>query len=631
MSWVEGNNNLRPAEDVDAKMLALEGELTDEQAKAALCEFMMANPAFTLELMAGIHIYPMQEMILKGWMRNDFNMGVWGRGIGKSTLAAMFAILWAIYNPNHRIVILSFAFRASRRILEQCEKFVNEKEAVLLKTCFPQPLQRKTDEWKWVLPNGSSILCLPLGDGAKIRGIRADTMIVDEYAYMPETIIQEVLRPFLASNSKIKEQLKQRRYEDELIAKGLMTDADRVLIDDRKKVIFLSSASYTFNHMYKTYCDWIDTITKESRLEDFKAAGLTYFISRIGYEAAPNGLLNMKQVEEDKRTSSESMFNREYGAIFEGDSDGYFRAAKMQLCSVEDGGTPTLELVGDSLAEYVLAIDPSLSGSETSDHFAMCILKIVQRLDGKKIGMVVHSYAVAGGNLKDHTLYLHYLLTNFNVVYMAIDASQGDEVEFINMCNQSEQFKRAKIELIDIECEFSKDNFSEMPAQVRKSYNRTIGRIVQKQPFGSPFQKAANEYLQGCFDHKGVMFGAKIAANSAESQRAIEIGTTVVTPLLKDHEELGEMSPSQFIEHQDYLLDLTRKECSMIQVKQSSLGTQNWDLPQSIKRTTGANKVRKDSYSALLLGNWAVKMYLDSLSIPAEAPQEDFPYLLIGG
>lgn len=67
----------------------------------------------------------------------------------------------------------------------------------------------------------------------------------------------------------------------------------------------------------------------------------------------------------------------------------------------------------------------------------------------------------------------------------------------------------------------------------------------------------------------------------------------------------------------------------MIQVKQSSLGTQNWDLPQSIKRTTGANKVRKDSYSALLLGNWAVKMYLDSLTIPAEAPQEDFPYLLV--
>lgn len=631
MAWTQGNNNIKQIEDINKKLEAIQGELSEEQAKALLAEFMFANPAFALDLIAGVKIFPIQELIVKAWSRNDYNMAVWGRGVSKSWTCALFAIFWAIYNPNHRIVIISFAFRASRRILEQCEKFVNDKDAALLKACFPDPLQRKTDEWKWVLPNGSSITCLPLGDGKKIRGVRADTLIVDEYAFLPESIIGEILRPFLASKNKIKEQLKQREREDELIAQGRMTEDQRELIEDRKKVIFLSSASYTFEHMYKTYCDWIDLLTKETRAESLKESGVSYFISRLGWEAAPQGLLDLKEIEEARRNLSESMFNREYGAIFEGDSDGYFRAAKMQLCSVEDGGAPTLELVGDKLAEYVVAIDPSLSGSETSDHFAMCVLKIVQRLDGKKIGMVVHSYAVAGGNLKDHTLYLHYLLTNFNVVYMAIDASQGDEVEFINMCNQSEQFKKAKIELIDIECEFSKDNFSEMPAQVRKSYNRTIGRIVQKQPFGSPFQKAANEYLQGCFDHKGVMFGGKIAANSAESQRAIEIGTTTVTPLLKDHEELGEMSPSQFIEHQDYLLDLTRKECSMIQVKQSSLGTQNWDLPQSIKRTTGANKVRKDSYSALLLGNWAVKMYLDSLAEPGEVPQEEFPYVLIGG
>lgn len=629
MAWIDTNNNIRPIQDVNAKINAIEGDLTEEEAQSLLAEFLIANPAFTLEMVAGIKIYPMQELLFKGWMRNDFNMAVWGRGIGKSVMAAMFAMLWAIYNPNHRVVIMSFAFRASRRILEQCEKFVNDKEAGMLRACYPLPLQRKTDEWKWVLPNGSSILCLPLGDGTKIRGIRADTMIVDEYAYMPETIINEVLRPFLASNSKIKEQLQQREREDELIARGLMTEKEREIIDDRKKVIFLSSASYTFEHMYKTYCDWCDLLTKETRAKDLKEAGLSYFISRIGYEAAPEGLLNMKQIEEDKRGFSESMFNREYGAIFEGDSDGYFRAAKMVACSIEDGATPTLELIGDKSSEYVVAIDPSLSGSESSDHFAMCVMKIIQRLDGKKIGMVVHSYAVAGGNLKDHAMYLHYLLTHFNVVYLAIDASQGNEVEFINMCNQSERFKRAKIELIDIECEFAKDNFNEMPEQIRKSYNRTIGRIVQKQPFGSSFQKAANEYLQGCFDHKGIMFAAKIAANSDESGKNIDIGSETVIPLLKDHEELCELSPSQFIEHQDNLLDLTRKECSMIQVKQSSLGTQNWDLPQNMKRTGGPNKVRKDSYSALLLGNWALKMYLESLAIPAEEPQQDFPYLLM--
>jgi hypothetical protein len=170
MAWIDTNNNIRPIQDVNAKINAIEGDISEEEAQSLLAEFLIANPAFTLEMVAGVKIYPMQELLLKGWMRNDFNMAVWSRGLGKSLMAAIFATLWAIYNPNHRIVIMSFAFRASRRILEQCEKFVNDKEAGMLKACFPMPLQRKTDEWKWVLPNGSSILCLPLGDGTKIRG-----------------------------------------------------------------------------------------------------------------------------------------------------------------------------------------------------------------------------------------------------------------------------------------------------------------------------------------------------------------------------------------------------------------------------------------------------------------------------
>lgn len=621
----ETNNNIQPVEDIAKKMLALQGELSDEEAQATLAEFLFHNPAYLMDLVADIKMYPMQEFIIKGWMRNDYNLGVWGRGVSKSWTVALFALIWAIFNPNCRVVIISFAFRASRRILEQCEKFVNDEGAALLRACFPNDMNRKTDEWIWKLPNGSTIQSLPLGDGKKIRGIRADCLIIDEFAYLPETVIAEVVRPFLASNNKIREQLKNREREDALIAAGIMKEEERTKIDDRKKVVFLSSACYQFEHMYKRYTDWVDLLTSPLKKQELQDSGVSYFISRLSYEAAPDGLINTKEVNEARKETSEAMFDREYRAIFTSDSDGFFRASQMAKCSIPDGQQPCFELVGEPGAEYVLGIDVSLSGSESSDDFAMCLMKIVQRKDGKKIGMMVHGYAVAGATLKDHILYLFYLLKNFNIVYIAIDATQGDEVEFINSCNQSRLFQEHKISLLDIEADFKKDDISELPIQIKRSYNRTGGRIVQKQPFSSSFQRFANEYLQACFDHKGVLFAGKIAANDEASARAVLVDIS----LLQNHQEFENTSISQFIENQSNMLDLTRKECAMIQVKSTVLGTQSWDLPQTAKRTTGANRQRKDSYSALFLCNWAVKLYLESQTIEVQQGMPDFPYTIV--
>jgi hypothetical protein len=113
-------------------------------------------------------------------------------------------------------------------------------------------VQRGTDEWILEVPqNGATIRCLPLGDGTKIRGVRADLLVVDEFAFLPEPIIGEILRPFLAANSRIKEQRTIQEREDEMVKAGVMTTDQRTILEDRKKVIFLSSACYQFEHMFK--------------------------------------------------------------------------------------------------------------------------------------------------------------------------------------------------------------------------------------------------------------------------------------------------------------------------------------------------------------------------------------------
>jgi hypothetical protein len=80
------------------------------------------------------------------------------------------------------------------------------------------------------------------------------------------------------------------------------------------------------------------------------------------------------------------------------------------------------------------------------------------------------------------------------------------------------------------------------------------------------------------------------------------------------HTALGkdDVGVYEFIELQGALIDLTRKECSLIEVNSSELGNQSWSLPQAMKRSKSSSRVRKDNYSSLLLANWCVKLYVAS-------------------
>jgi hypothetical protein len=75
---------------------------------------------------------------------------------------------------------------------------------------------------------------------------------------------------------------------------------------------------------------------------------------------------------------------------------------------------------------------------------------------------------------------------------------------------------------------------------------------------------------------------------------------------------------------------LTKTECALIQITTSAQGLQNFDLPPNLKRKTGPDKPRKDSYSALVLGNWMCKIYFDMQQVHIEDITETFQPLFIG-
>ena len=81
------------------------------------------------------------------------------------------------------------------------------------------------------------------------------------------------------------------------------------------------------------------------------------------------------------------------------------------------------------------------------------------------------------------------------------------------------------------------------------------------------------------------------------------------------------------IQNQDLLISLVKKECALIEPSVSKLGSVSYDLPSIAKRNKNPNRARKDSYSALFLANWCLKLYNEASSIK-DVDQEPFEFML---
>ena len=73
---------------------------------------------------------------------------------------------------------------------------------------------------------------------------------------------------------------------------------------------------------------------------------------------------------------------------------------------------------------------------------------------------------------------------------------------------------------------------------------------------------------------------------------------------------------NDFIEHQSYIISLTKQETALIEASTSANGNVTFDLPSNLKSQEGVKKTRKDSYSALLLGAYGIKCYLRIVNLP---------------
>jgi len=598
--------------NVNEKMRSMKGELSDKQSKIAMVEFLRGNVGFAAELMLGIKLFPFQEMAIKGMFNKTFTLKVWGRSASKSFTARIFVILYLLFEPGAKIVLAGPTFRTAKLMFFEIAKIVGAKEAALVHDMFlKEDMQRRNEMHTWDLPNGSQLIAIPLS-GEKIRGLRAHILVLDEFLLLPEKLINTVLMPFILSPQDLKERIVIKEIEDDLIKEGAMEEKDRIKFTNNSKMIGLSSASYTFENLYSTYCDWI----KEIKGPD--TGGPTYFVSRIGCSAVPEEMLDQDVIANAKNDEGLSYYQREYEAKFVDDSDNYFSAKKMKALTVECGNSPTMKIFGDRGKEYVLGIDPNLSNSDSADFFAFCVLEI--DIATRK-SVMVHSYGGAGQGLNENLKYLRYLLDNFNIVFVIIDNAGADQ--FVDGCNVSQHFKTDPLSFIDFDSNKEGDEYTKQVSQGKKHYDRKKHKIVVSQVFSSSWIRKANEFLQSNIDHKRIWFGSSINGNDIAMEKygkkPEDLDLNFIH-FLQDPKN-SDSNPAKMIrliDEQDRFLVETKAQCALITVTSSLQGTQSFDLPNNLKADRGRRRARKDNYSALLLANWGVKCYLDILEYEGE-------------
>jgi hypothetical protein len=137
--------------------------------------------------------------------------------------------------------------------------------------------------------------------------------------------------------------------------------------------------------------------------------------------------------------------------------------------------------------------------------------------------------------------------------------------------------------------------------------------------------------LQANFDHRRTYFASRAIDDNFRSQTKKHIGISDLkfSNALDTEKENEEAKMIDFVEHLSDMIMLTKTECALIQITTSAQGMQNFDLPTNLKRKSGPDKPRKDSYSALVLGNWMAKIYFDINTTQVDNSMDTFEPMFI--
>lgn len=374
-----------------------------------LIKFYRDNPCIAAYELLGVDLAPVQRVVFEAMWFKGYVVTVAGRGFGKTFLSGLLAALLCLLYPGYRVGLISASFRQSKMIFSEVEKLYNNS-SILREATEKRPI-RGSDacylKFKSVGGyNGGWIEALPIGvDGAKIRGSRFYCLLIDEFAQVPQKIIETVLAPMSITKLDPMKKVRELERRKELIEAGLATEAD-FEEDSINKMIATSSGFYKFNHMYKRMREYWKLEAEGSK---------EHAIFQVPYTLLPEGFLDEKNVENSKRVMSSHEFRMEYMAEMVSDSEGFFKASVLEACTLGSGFK--LELKGDATGRYILGIDPNQGGS------AKCGAVIIKL--GNDFNRIVRVLELDGKTTQSIATAVQDICDGYNILRVFMDRGGG--------------------------------------------------------------------------------------------------------------------------------------------------------------------------------------------------------------
>jgi len=581
-----------------------------EQEFTTKLTWLMTTPeyfSFICKEMFNIDLLPTQALMLREMWNRKFPMLIASRGFGKSFILSVYAILRALLMPGRKVIIVGAAFRQSKILFEYMDGIWRNSPILRDIVGGGGGPRRGVDMCRLTIGE-STITCLPLGDGTKIRGQRANDIIADEFASIPREIFENVVAGFAAVTASPVENVRRIASQKKAIELGEVENNEQAIYEGLGNQIILSgTAYYDFNHFAEYWKKWKQII--QSKGHPKKLAEIfggdeipadfdwrQYSIIRVPFELLPEGFMDAAQVARSKATVHSGIYQMEFGASFTTDSQGFFKRSLIEACVVKKNqpiDLPSGEvffesvLKGDPNRRYVFGIDPA---SEV-DNFSIIVLE--QHSDHSRI---VHCWTTNRGEHKDKlkrglvkesdfysycSRKIRDLMKAFPCERIALDA-QGGGIAIMEALHDPDKIKDGELpiwEIIDDNKE--KDTDGNPGLHILEMCQFAKADWVAEANHGTRKDFEDQVLLFPFFD--SISLGLALSDDKVTRRKMDTLEDCVM--------EIEEL----------------KNELSLIMMSQTPSGRDKWDTPE-IKLPGGRkDRIRKDRYSALIMANMSAR------------------------
>ena len=574
--------------------------------------WLLTNPdyfSFLTKEIFNVDILPVQALMLKELWQRKFPMLIASRGFGKSFILSLYAMMRALIFQGRKIIIVGAAFRQSKVLFEYMHTIW--RNSPLLRDMFggDSGPRRDVDMCRMILGE-STITCLPLGDGSKIRGQRANDIIADEFASIPREIFENVVAGFAAVSASPIENVKRLASQKKAIESGQKTQEEFALEIDESignQIILSGTAYYDFNHFSEYWKRWKEIINSKGNpkklVNVFGDAEIPkgfdwtqYSIIRIPFELLPEGFMDDAQVARSKATVHSGIYEMEFGACFSTDSNGFFKRSLLETCVVSPNNPISLPsgevsfqpmIKGNPNGRYVFGVDPA---SEV-DNFSIIVMELHE--DHSRVvyswttNRSEHKEKIKAGVVKETDFYsycarkIRDLMKDFPCQEIAMDA-QGGGIAVMEALHDKDKIQQGELPL--------------WPTIDEKKEKDTDGNpglhILEVIQFAkADWVAEANHGLRKDFEDKVVLFPYFDSAT---------IGLAISDDKIKNR---------LYDTLEDCVMEIEelKDELSMIIMTQTTSGRDKWDTPE-VKLPGGRkDRLRKDRYSSLIMANMSAR------------------------